>query len=328
MACPCLANLLPSPPDAPWLSVLTPCHEGARWLDATLASVARQDCDGVEIIILDSSQGQDCAEIANRHAGTLNIRYEHRPEVVSWTGKTNLAAQAARAPHLAMLHQDDLWLPGRAESLRRQLATHPDAALLLSPAQIIDQNGRKLGLWRCPLPSGVVEGDLLVERLLVQNFVALPAPVFSRDAWIAAGGLDETLWYTPDWDLWLKLAALGPVVYHAEPSTAFRIHAGSLTVSGSRDRTGFAAQMTTVVDRHIGRIPAARRGAVLKAARASVTVNDSLAAAATTGTARELARACGAVLRLSPPQALRFWRDSRIADRLWPRVRARLAGAF
>ena len=315
-------------PDTPWLSVLMPCHEGARWLDETLASLARQDCSGIEIIILDSSREPVCRDITRRYAQQLAISYEHCPDVISWTRKTNLAAELARAPHLAMLHQDDLWLPGRAESLRTALASDSDTVMWLSPAHIVDQNGKKLGLWRCPLRPGVIGRELLLERLLVQNFVAIPAPVFRRDAWIAAGGLDETLWYTPDWDLYLKLSGIGPVVYRSEPSTAFRIHAGSLTVTGSRDQADFAAQMATVIDRHIERVPPDRRRSVLKTARASATVNQSLAAAAATGATLELVQACGALLRLTPFQLFRYWRDSRIGERLWPRLRARLAGAF
>ena len=50
---------------------------------------------------------------------------------------------------------------------------------------------------------------VVVERLLVQNFISMPAPLFSREAAIRVGGLDEDLWYTADWDFWLKLAAVG-----------------------------------------------------------------------------------------------------------------------
>ena len=66
-----------------------------------------------------------------------------------------------------------------------------------------------------------------------------------------SGGLDEMLWYTGDWDIWLKLAAQGPVYHHREVTTAFRVHRASLTITGSRDGADFEQQMRTVLDRHL-----------------------------------------------------------------------------
>ena len=153
-----------------------------------------------------------------------------------WHQKTNFAAGIAQADHLCWLHSDDIWLPGRAKSVRAWIDAAPDAPLHLAPSAIVDSDGRRLGVWRCPLPSDrpIPPTDLL-ERLLVQNFISAPAPVFRKDAWLACGGLDEALWYTADWDIWLKLGSLGPALYHDSVTTAFRVHGGSLTMSGSRD---------------------------------------------------------------------------------------------
>jgi hypothetical protein len=227
-----------------------------------------------------------------------------------------------------MLHQDDLWLPGRTSAARAAIAAHPTAALLLSPSRIVDEKERPLGLWRCPLPMGRIPSDLLLERLLVQNFVAIPAPVIKHDAWLAVGGLDEDLWYTPDWDLYLKLACQGAAVYRGEVVTGFRIHSTSLTVTGSRNRADFAEQMLRVVHRHIEAIRPERRASTLKAALTSCAINESLAAAAGSGAWSELLKALAALLRLPPPQALRYLRDSRLLERAWPRLRAGLVGSL
>ena len=153
-----------------------------------------------------------------------------------------------------------------------------------------------------------------------------PAPVYRKDAWLAAGGLDENLWYTGDWDIWLKLAAQGPVCHHREVTTAFRVHGSSLTVTGSRDAADFERQMQIVLDRHLPRL-AAHRGRVHRAGIASIKVNGALAAAAS-GRLAPLLPALGRVLALGPAGIHRYIRDSRIADRLIPRVRAKLMGSF
>lgn len=317
-----------SQPERPWLSVAMPIHRGARWLGATLDSLAAQDCTGVELLILDSTEDKSCARIVERFADRLAIRYEHMPDLKSWTAKTNLAVERATAAHVSILHQDDLWLPQRAKDVRGAIAAFPDAVMLLNPSYIVDEHGRRLGLWRCPLPHDrPLRAADIAERLLVQNFISIPAPVIRREAWIAGGGMDESLWYTPDWDLYLKVATLGTTVYRRAASTAFRVHGSSLTVSGSRNRSDFEAQLNTVLERHIGQVPAARRPQVRRRASVSIAVNCELAEAAG-GSAKALLRAIAAILFLGPLQALCYLRDSRVLERALPRVRARLAGNF
>ena len=58
---------------------------------------------------------------------------------------------------------------------------------------------------------------MLIERLVVQNFIGIPAPTIRRDAYLSIGGLDDALWHTADWDQYLKLAAIGSVYYHSRP---------------------------------------------------------------------------------------------------------------
>ena len=311
----------------PILSVVMPVHNGADWLATTFESLVGEVSDRVEIIVLDSTPNLSTAKVVDEYSARLPITFLRRPDVQAWTAKTNLGVALAKADHVCMLHQDDLWLSGRLAAVREWIATDPDAALHLGPTAIIDRHGTRLGTWRCPLPTGRRLGEVeVLQSLLVQNFVSVPAPVFRRDAWQSCGGMDEALWYTADWDLWLKLAGAGPVRYHETSTTAFRVHGSSLTVTGSRDLDEFEKQMRVVFERHASRIPQPRR-AVENAARASIRVNVALAAASG-GSGAALARACWQILSLGPSGACRYLKNSRLIDRVLPRVRARLAGAF
>jgi glycosyltransferase involved in cell wall biosynthesis len=315
-------------PEETWLSVAMPVHCGERWLAATLASVAQQDCAGIEFILIDSGPDRQCETIVARFADRLNIRYQYRPDIKPWPSKTNLAVEQARGAHVAILHQDDLWGKERVSAIRKSIAAAPDAVLLLNPSFIVDENGKRLGLWRCPLSyNRLLDGRKVAQRLLVQNFISMPAPVIQREAWLECGGMDEALWYTADWDLYLKLLSRGPAFYAKAPSTAFRIHASSLTVSGSRERSDFRKQMQVVFERHSAMVPAAKLQQIKRRATASIAVNCALAGAMG-GNRRLLAGALASVLRLGPAGVLCYVRDSRIVERSLPRLRARFAGGF
>lgn len=312
----------------PTLSVIMPVHEGAEWIGATLSSLANETADDLEVIILDSSPTPDTAAIVNRYANLLPIRMMHRPDIVAWQSKTNLGVESATADYACMLHQDDLWLRGRMDAVRRWIGSDSQADLHLAPTAIIDREGRRLGTWNCPLPSEkALEPEFLLERLVVQNFVSVPAPVFRRSAWLATEGMDAALWYTADWDLWFQLASTGRTIYHRDVTTAFRVHGSSLTVKGSRDGQDFRSQMELVLSRHVSRLPTTIRTQVEPAAKASISMNVSLASASN-GNLSQLPSAIGQVLSLGPSGIRRYLRDSRLGERVGSRLRAKLAGAF
>ena len=304
----------------PFISVVMPVHGGGDWLDAALTSIRPDGPGEIELVIRDSTPGQSRADVVARHAGRLRIDYAYMPEVASWTRKTNLGVEAARADYVCTLHQDDLWLDGRLARAREMIGRFPDAALLLSPSLIADDAGRRLGQWRPPFRPGRIAPAIYRDLLLVQNSIAIPAPIMRRDGYLAVGGLDESLWYTPDWDLWLKLGDQGPVAYDPQPATAFRVHGHSLTMNG--DRQEFAEQLEIVLARHL------RAGSkTARISRASVRINTLLSEAALRNP-QALLGALATFLALGPINGSRYLRYSRIVERALPRLRLRFAGAL
>lgn len=310
-------------------SVVMPLHCGEQWIGATLDSLVAAGCGAkFQIIMIDSSPTLDTQNVVEPYRRSLQIEFIRRPDVKSWQAKTNLAVTIAKADHVAMLHQDDVWLPCRMEAMRHWMERFPAADLHLAPTEIIDSTGCPQGRWTCPLPAGVMlPSDVMIERLLVQNFVSVPAPLIRRKAWLDVGGLDEELWYTADWDLWLKLARRQAVVYHRETTTGFRVHGSSLTVRGSQDAAAFRQQMDLVLERHRSALQSQNQTPVIRRARASIAVNSALAGASG-GAWRPLISALLGLAALGPVGLTKYVRDSRIYERVSARLRARRAGRF
>jgi glycosyltransferase involved in cell wall biosynthesis len=304
----------------PWLTVALPVHNGEATLAATLESAASECPDGVEFILLDSSAGDGCRQIVETFSSRMSIAYRHAPDILPWTAKTNEAMRMARGDHVAMLHQDDLWIKGHLRSVRAVIAAFPDAAMQVGSSRLIDLRGRIVGDWNCGLADGAIEGKAAARHLIVQNGIAIPSPVIRRDAWNRVGGLDPALWYTADWDLYLKLALLGDIAVRPEKTTAFRIHGGSLTMTGRMEKGAFKEQMGIVLSRYSHAVGANERAR----AEASIAVNVSLAEAST-GKISALSGAIMAMARLGPVEAVRYAREARLVERIWPRLRLKLA---
>ena len=315
--------------ERPWLSVIVPCRNGERWLAAALQSVVDQNDGGIEVIVIDGSENDASLKIVDGFSDKLLIRAQHRPDLLSWMAKTNFGVEQAQGDRICMLHVDDLWLSTRCGEIQKWLSAQSDGVMHVHPCYIIDGSARRLGLWRCPLPADdlPVPAHILIERLLVQNFIGIPAPTIRRDAYLSVGGLDDALWYTADWDLYLKLAAIGNVYYHTTPLTSFRVHKHSLTISGSRDVLDFRNQQQVIVDRHSDKVSPAARADILRVAEASIEVNTALAAMMT-GQFSQLGKAFASILMLGPRGIHRYIYYSRIVDRVLRRLRALVAGSF
>lgn len=312
----------------PWLSVIVPVHDGARFLGTTLASAAAERPDGVEFLLYDSGDDAGAARrIAEGFTDRLDIRWQSTPDIKPWTAKTNLGVREARARHVCMLHQDDLWLPGHLRAIRASITADPAAVLSIAPSRFVSASGKGMGQWRLPFRPGRVESADFAAMLIVQNSIAIPSPVIAREAWLACGGMDDTLWYTADWDLYLRLAQQGHVQVRAVVTTAFRIHGSSLTMTGSRNADAFRDQLESVLDRHLSGLPSAMRGRAERLARASIEMNCLLAAAAS-GRSGGLRNAVRAMVRLGLTRIPAYLRQSRLVDRLVPRLRLSLSGGM
>lgn len=308
----------------PWLSVVIPSYLGERWIGSSLGSLAADGVPGIEVLLIDGSPNSATRDIARSYLGKLHLRVIERPDLTSWQAKTNFGVEMASSTHISWLGVDDVWLSGRGQSVRSWITASPDTALHIAPSAIIDRKGNRRGTWNCPFPAeGNYTPAFVARRLLVQNFIAAPAPVFRKDAWLSCGGADPRLWYTADWDIWLKLSALGAVTYHRTTTVGFRIHGGSLTVAGSRNNLDFSGQMQTVLERHLGKAKEAATE-VERIARVSIAVNAALAS----GSAGKVLAVFGRVLRLGPLGIWQYLRDSRLMERIVPRALAILAGGY
>ena len=304
-----------------WLSVLVPTYNGERYLRAALDSVYEQGDRDVEVIAVDDGSTDRTVEILREYDDRLDLTVVAGDRVGSWVAGTNRALGMARAEWCTVLHQDDVWLPGRLHEVRR--AVVPRLALVVHDALFIDPHGRRVGSWRAPIPAGRSDGRAVGRRLAVQNFLAVPAVTFRTDLARDSSGFDESLWYTADWDMWLRLTRHGDVQRIPEALCGYRVHPDALTATRTSDADEMRRQLLAPVEAHLSRVEDdGERRRQQRLAAWSAEVNVSLAQAFHGGSPRwrELGRAARA---MRPAD----WREYAVASRLRERVssRARLA---
>jgi len=305
--------------ETPWLSVVMPTYNGAAYLPDALESVAAQASRGVEVVVVDDGSTDDTVSIVESFEGRLPVTVVPETHRGNWVVMTNKGLHLARGRFVSFLHQDDMWMPGRIDAIQRELRRASGLGLLLHASWFIDERGKRLGRLRCPLPGDrTLPPEFVLERLLVQNFISIPSAVFPRELGLEVGGLDEDLWYTADWDFWLRLASRTTTRYIPRPLSGYRLHPGAQTSTRSVNSSEFREQHEAVLDRYLG--PSNQR--VKDAARLSIDMNVTLAAAAH-GQRPRYSGLVRSFLALGPVGWWRYLHYSRVVERARARIRAR-----
>jgi hypothetical protein len=140
---------------------------------------------------------------------------------------------------VAWLNTDDRYAPGAFAAVAEAFGSHPDSQWLVGRYQVIDADGR-------PIRPGVVRyKDRRLDRyryraLLRENFVSQPAVFWRRSFGASVGPLDESLHWTMDYDLWLRMGRRCDPLILDRVLAQFRLHGRSK--SGQVDRRQFDEQ--------------------------------------------------------------------------------------
>lgn len=306
----------------PSLSVIMPIFNGAETLERALASMVDQAGEVHEVIAVDQASHDGSREILERFADRLPIRIHDAPESRSWMTNVNIGLYAACGTLATMLHQDDIWYPGRAARLRALAREHPETALFVHTGALVDLEDRPRGRMAPPFGSQTrsVSRDEALALLCVQNTIALPAAAFRTKDALRSGGLSEDLWYTADWDLWLRLASASGLVWTPETLAGFRIHGNSQTARRSADLEAFEAQMLRAVEPYLNTLAPESAPQIRRLSLASTSLNVLLAGVYHRQRVTPW-RFLSAFVGLGPVGWVRFFSRTQIVARLLPRLR-------
>jgi glycosyltransferase involved in cell wall biosynthesis len=184
----------------PDVSVVIPTRNRSELLRAAaLPSALGQEDVRVEVIVVDDGS-TDATATAVRAVGDPRLRVLRHDAPRGVGAARNTGIDAASAPWLAFLDDDDLWSP---QKLRRQLETLTagDADLTYTGVVIVDEHRRPTALAQAA-PAATLSADLRRRNVLTGGSSCV---VVSTELVRRVGGFDETLPLLADWDLWLRL---------------------------------------------------------------------------------------------------------------------------
>ena len=211
----------------PLVSIITPSLNQAAFIEAAIESVLTQDYPQIEYIVIDGGSTDGTLDILRRYGD--RVRWLSEPDA-GQSDAINKGVRLTRGEILAWMNADDAYLPGAVSRAAAAFAEDTDRALVYGDAQDIDVHGHVLG------PSRQIEPWNMRRLIEFGDFIVQPAAFFRRDAYDIVGGLDPSLHYCMDYDLWIKLGQRYAVQYLAQPLAQTRIYSATKTSSGGIKR--------------------------------------------------------------------------------------------
>jgi glycosyltransferase involved in cell wall biosynthesis len=288
----------------PKVSIIIPTHSRPQLLPRAVESALKAGTD-VEVIVVDDASVDGTAEVCRSLRRIKYIRLEHNQGVA---GARNVGILASSADFIAFLDDDDLRLPGSLDWQVDALMANKEAGFVCGPMLMADQEGNLTGEVSAPKGPG---GDEFW-NLLELNFPVMPiSAVIRKRCFSSVGLLKKNLHGIDDWDIFVRIAELYPMLVLDQPMGIYR-KPTPFSMQGSSPQ----AQHLSSVARHqleLLRLPRARAAPANKRRevrrRALSRIVDTLlwnAVQAIRQRAYEFACAnVLAALRLSPRRALR-----------------------
>ena len=210
----------------PLISVVMPAYNAAAFLREAIDSVLLQRFTDFEFIIINDGSVDESDTI---------IRSYPDPRIVYLVNETNKGlvftlnrgVENARGQWIARFDADDICKPDRLEKQIAYAAAHPDAKIIATTIELIDESGNDIGIWNDDRNHTQTES---IHRFLpFNNCIAHPTVLIDTR-------LLQTYRYDPDqrlsedYDLWLRLHADGYRVHKlGEPLLRHRILKSSFT---------------------------------------------------------------------------------------------------
>ncbi len=222
----------------PDISIVIPSFNQASFLPATLDSVLSQnDVSSLQVIIVDGGSTD----------GTLEILRSINDPRVTWTSEPdngqshaiNKGMRQADGRIVTWLNSDDLYCGGALRRVVDTFDANPKAKWLVGRVGMIDRDGNETRRAITRYKDRRLR-RYGYRRLLRENFISQMGVFWRRSFWEAVGPLDESLMYTMDYDLWLRMGGqIDPMILDAVLSQ-FRLHGQSK--SGAVNRAQFDEQ--------------------------------------------------------------------------------------
>jgi glycosyltransferase involved in cell wall biosynthesis len=213
------------------VSIALCTYNGANYLRAQLASIARQTCLPSELIVCDDRSSDTTCHIVNSFAARspFPVRFCINQTRLGAVRNFAGAIQLCEGEYIALSDQDDVWQPDKLEVMLRYVHEYEsvigrDTPILVhSDLEVVDDSLNRIHPSLMRYQGMAHEEASPLKVLLAQNFVTGCATVVNRALLEVALPIPATA-LMHDWWFALCAAAFGKIAYVPRATVLYRQH--------------------------------------------------------------------------------------------------------
>jgi hypothetical protein len=227
--------------DPPPVGVVTPSLNSADLIRETVESVLGQDYPRLSYLVMDGGSTDGTVDVLRSFGADLD--WTSAPDD-GQSDAINRGIERVGGEIVAFLNSDDLYEPGAVAKAVERFREHPGAGMIHGRARILDSAGDEVGITEL---VHVQHSDLAAA-----NPIAQTASFYAGGAWRDLGGLDDSLHFALDYDLFIRIAAELPVCAVDDVLSSVRFHPAA---KSEAQRGRCFRQTFEVARRHYGVVP-------------------------------------------------------------------------
>jgi len=187
--------------EKPLVSVVMATYNRADVISKTVKSIFEQNYRPLELIIVNDGSSDNTLAVLKHLKETFDFKLIDNPKNFGLQKSLNIGVTESKGKYIARIDDHDLWIQN--DKLSKQVAfleKHSEIGLVGTGFRI---NGKDL---INPLTDSEIRQQILMRCPFCHVTILMRRSVFNQ-----VGNYDETLPYSEDWDLWLKIGAVSEI---------------------------------------------------------------------------------------------------------------------
>ena len=219
----------------PVFAIAVPVRKQAEFIGTAMESLRHQKVP-VAIGVMDATPDDSVAAVLAPYRQQLAYHRHSKAGDNGQSAAINEGLRNVDGNICGWLNADDLLMPNALEHVAAAFAGDPALDVVYGHSLILNKEGGFEGYF-----PGLMQRP---QELFAGNPLAQPACFFSRRLISRLGGVNESLHYVMDWDLWQRAAKAGVKFKRLEqPLACMRLYPDTKTASMSKRRYAEMAQL-------------------------------------------------------------------------------------
>ncbi len=219
------------------VSVVIPTCDRPQMLQRLLKSITFSSAYDLEVIVVDDASSDEGAYERLNAAWREVLPAFHYLRLPSRSGAPaarNAGIRLAQYDWIALVDDDDEWLPDKLDQQMRVASAAPHTGLIYCWTRVVNAQGVTESV-----SQPEIEGRATAS-ILRTNFILSPSVLIRKDAFAHVGLFDEALPSCQDWDMWTRILCGGFKCRVVKKELAvYHRHGGPSVGLSARARTGY-----------------------------------------------------------------------------------------